>query len=352
MFVREAVALGQTRHAQRRAAGDAATGSRCGTTRSTASRGTATYSFLTPRIGANWNIERSLERLRPGDAHRERADVHQRLEPGGSDRPIRRRTSRATIPSKNRYSDPYAKPERLTSFELGAGYVNGATRLKMNALPDAVSRRVRLRGRARQRRRSRSRPTPGNRCTRGSSSRRRGRIPGEVDLSGYVAVSDDVLEEDSVVARRAERSTSSTTRETGSRSSRRTRRGSRRADVRLRPRRAFGPQRRADLPRQQPERAEDPGEPDRPRLRRQADRPVHARRGAGGLRPVARCSPADRRASPSRARATTSSTRTSRSSATRTRSMPTYTSFYSEFFPAAGAQLRRRPGLRLLGVVR
>ena len=37
-------------------------------------------------------------------------------------RAIRRASFASYDPSKNRYADPIAKPERLTSFELGAGF--------------------------------------------------------------------------------------------------------------------------------------------------------------------------------------------------------------------------------------
>jgi outer membrane receptor for Fe3+-dicitrate len=101
--------------------------------------------------------------------------------------------------AKNRYTDPYAKPERLTSFELGAGYLRGATRVKLNAyrmqfrdefvyaggldadgLPLTVN--------------------AGRSLHQGIELEAAGRLPGEVDLAGYLAVSRDVLEEDTVLS--------------------------------------------------------------------------------------------------------------------------------------------------------
>lgn len=158
----------------------------------------ATYAFVTPRIGANWNITDRWNTYAqvtktesepkftnvwdPEDSSANPADQFEHFDP-----------------AQNRYSDPLAKPERLTSFELGARYLLGATHLKLNAYrmqfrdefvyaggldADGVPLTV----------------NAGQSRHQGLEFEGGGRLPGDVDLSGYLAVSRDVLEDDTVLS--------------------------------------------------------------------------------------------------------------------------------------------------------
>jgi iron complex outermembrane receptor protein len=158
----------------------------------------ATYAFLTPRIGANWNITdrfnlyAQVTRTQSEPAFN---NVWDPEDPGSKPADA----FRSYDPSLNRYADPSATPERLTSFELGARYSNGATRLKVNAyrmqfrdefvyaggldsdgLPITVN--------------------AGRSLHQGIELEAAGRVPGGVDLAGHVAVSRDVIEEDTVLS--------------------------------------------------------------------------------------------------------------------------------------------------------
>lgn len=156
------------------------------------------YSFLTPRLGANWNLS-------------DRWNVYGQVTRTESEptftnvwNPENTLTDPADYfrgydASKNRYSDPHAKPERLTSFEAGAGYVSGATRIKLNLYRMQFHDEFVFAG-ARDADGMPVTTNAGKSLHQGIEFEARGRIPGEVDLSGYVAVSDDVLEQHSVVA--------------------------------------------------------------------------------------------------------------------------------------------------------
>ena len=122
----------------------------------------------------------------------------------------------------------------------------------------------------------------------GSRSRRRGRVPGDVDLSGYLAVSRRRPRARHVAlpGRRGWTDPDRLLRKPGRAVSEHTARFVDRADLRLRPSRALGAARRAHLPRQQRERAEDAREPRRRRLRRQAGR---SRSRSSPLRPSSTC---------------------------------------------------------------
>ncbi len=158
----------------------------------------ATYKFLSPRIGANWNINpdwnlyAQLTRTESEPTFTNVWDPEDATtDPAGR--------FQAYDPSKNRYSDPFAKPERLTSFELGAGYAHGATRLKMNVY------RMQFRDEFVYAGGLDSDGLPltvnaGRSLHQGIELEARGRLPGEVDISGYLAVSRDILQEDTVLS--------------------------------------------------------------------------------------------------------------------------------------------------------
>lgn len=158
----------------------------------------ATYMFLTPRIGANWNLtdrwnlyaqatktESEPTFVGVWDPENPASDPADAF--GSYD------------PSLRRYADPAAKPEKLTSFELGAGYVRGATRFKLNGY------RMQFRDEFVYAGGLDSDGLPittnaGRSLHQGIEIEAAGRIPGGVDLAGYVAVSRDVLQEDTVLS--------------------------------------------------------------------------------------------------------------------------------------------------------
>ncbi len=158
----------------------------------------ATYGFLTPRLGANWNITDRWNVYAQATKTRSEPTFNNVWDPEdpASD-PAGR--FRAFDPSKNRYSDPYARPERLTSFELGAGYRHGTTRLKMNAyrmqFHDEFVYAGGLDGDGLP-----ITANAGRSLHQGIELEAAGRLPGEVDLSGHLAVSRDILEDAAVLS--------------------------------------------------------------------------------------------------------------------------------------------------------
>jgi outer membrane receptor protein involved in Fe transport len=153
----------------------------------------ATYQFLSPRIGANWNLTDRWNLYGQATKTESEPTFTNVWDPEDeSANPADQ--FRAFDAARNRYSDPYAKPERLTSFELGARYAMGATQIKMNAYrmqfrdefvyagglnSDGIPRTV----------------NAGQSLHQGIEFEASGRIPGDVDLAGYLAVSRDVLNE-------------------------------------------------------------------------------------------------------------------------------------------------------------
>jgi len=156
------------------------------------------YQFLTPRVGANWNVTDAWNlyaQLTKTESEPTFGNVWDPEDP--STDPAGR--FGAYDPAQNRYSAPSAKPERLTSFELGAGYAHGTTHLKMNVyrmqfrdefvfaggldddgLPITVN--------------------AGRSLHQGVEFEAAGRIPGDVDLAGYLAVSHDVLQDETLLS--------------------------------------------------------------------------------------------------------------------------------------------------------
>lgn len=157
----------------------------------------ATYQFLSPRIGVNWNIDDRWNLYAQGTRTESEPTFNNVFNPEDSSDPADHFAS--YDPSKVRYSGPYAAPERLTSFEVGAGYVYGATRVKMNVYRmqfrdefvyagglDADGIPITT--------------NAGQSLHEGIEIEGAGRLPGEVDLSGYLAVSRDVLEQDTILS--------------------------------------------------------------------------------------------------------------------------------------------------------
>lgn len=158
----------------------------------------ATYQFLTPRVGANWNVTdrwNVYAQATKTESEPTFTNVWDPEDPANKPADA----FRAYDPSRNRYSDPYARPERLTSFELGAGYRNGAVHLKMNAY------RMQFRDEFVYAGGLDSDGLPittnaGRSLHQGIELEAGGRLPGEVDLSGYLAVSRDILVDETVLS--------------------------------------------------------------------------------------------------------------------------------------------------------
>jgi iron complex outermembrane receptor protein len=158
----------------------------------------ASYAFLSPRLGFNWNIDdrwnvyAQVTRTQseptfnnvwnPEDPASDPADYFASYDP-----------------ARNRYSDPHAETERLLAYEVGAGYVRGATRVKASVYRMEFENEFVYAG---------GLDADGVPITRNAAAsvhqgielEAGGRLPGEVDLSGYLSVSRDVLEEDTLLS--------------------------------------------------------------------------------------------------------------------------------------------------------
>jgi iron complex outermembrane receptor protein len=156
----------------------------------------ATYDFLTPRIGANWNIDDRWNlygQITKTESEPTFNSVFNPEDPASDPA----QAFKSYDAAKNRYSDPYAEPEKLTSYELGAGYVRGATRFKLNVYRMQFRDEFVFAG---------GLDDDGVPITRNAGAsvhqgiefQGEGRLPGAVDLSGYVAFSRDVLEDDTL----------------------------------------------------------------------------------------------------------------------------------------------------------
>jgi|KBSSwiStaDraftv2_1062776.scaffolds.fasta_scaffold01488_6 iron complex outermembrane receptor protein len=157
----------------------------------------ASYDFVTPRLGLNWNVTDAWNlyaqavqtRSEPafGNVWNPEDDL---LDPAGS-----AADHFATFdPGENRYSDPFAKPERLRSYELGAGFRRGTTHAKVNLYRMDFRDEFVFAGGLDQD----GVPLTTNAARsvhQGIEIEASGRLPGEVDLSGSVSFSDDVLED-------------------------------------------------------------------------------------------------------------------------------------------------------------
>jgi iron complex outermembrane receptor protein len=151
----------------------------------------ADYTFLTPRVGANWNIgarwnlygQLSTARSEPTFSNVwNPQEVYERPASrfGGFD------------PASGRFSDPYARPERLRSYEAGLGYSGERLRIRGNLYwMDFRDEFVFAGGLDED-----GLPlteNAGSSVHRGVELELSGRLPGNVDLGGHAAVSDDVF---------------------------------------------------------------------------------------------------------------------------------------------------------------
>src|SRR6185436_17781672 len=94
-----------------------------------------TYHFLSPRIGINWNIDDWWNVYAQATETESEPTFNHVWDPEDPSDPSTDPTEHFASydPQTNHYTDPYAKPQRLTSFEVGAGYLRGATHVKMDA---------------------------------------------------------------------------------------------------------------------------------------------------------------------------------------------------------------------------
>ena len=158
----------------------------------------ATYHFLSPRLGVNWNINDRWNLYAQATRTESEPTFNNVWDPEDPASDPAGHFA-AYDPANNRYTDPFAKPERLTSFEFGAGYLHGTTRLKMNVY------RMQFRDEFVYAGGLDSDGIPittnaGQSLHEGIEIEAAGRLPGAVDLSGYVAVSRDILEQDDVLS--------------------------------------------------------------------------------------------------------------------------------------------------------
>jgi iron complex outermembrane receptor protein len=155
------------------------------------------YSSFTPRAGLNWNVDDrfnlygSFSTARSEPAFRDIWDPQNPFAPPTS-------VFGAYDPDLDRFSDPLARPERLRDYELGVGYRNGANRFKANVYRMDFRDELVFAGGID----SDGLPITDNagRSThQGIELEAAGRLPGEIDVTGYIAWSRDVLEEYTLV---------------------------------------------------------------------------------------------------------------------------------------------------------
>ena len=90
----------------------------------------ADYAFFLPRLGVNWNVSRDWNlygSVATAASEPRTRDIWDQQDPF-----VRPETRFADRLSRTSYTDPYASPERLTSYEIGVGYARGATSLGLN----------------------------------------------------------------------------------------------------------------------------------------------------------------------------------------------------------------------------
>ena len=151
----------------------------------------ATYAFLTPRVGVNWNVNdrwNAYAQIVKTESEPPFNNIWDPEDP--TDDPAGHFAS--YDPAKNRWSDPLARPERLLSAEIGGGYRHSSTQVKFDLYRmdfrdelvfaggiDADGIPITK--------------NAGRSLHQGIEVDASGRVPGEVELSGYLAMSRDLL---------------------------------------------------------------------------------------------------------------------------------------------------------------
>lgn len=158
----------------------------------------AAYGFLSTRIGVNWNFTDRWNVW--GQASRGSTEPYFNNvwdpEDTGSN-PVSR--FNGYDPSKNRFSDPNARPEKLTAYEAGVGYLAGAARFELNFYRMDFRDEFVFAGGVDQD------GVPitenaGRSLHQGIEVEATGRLPGKVDVSGYAALSRDELSDYTILS--------------------------------------------------------------------------------------------------------------------------------------------------------
>lgn len=162
----------------------------------------ATYEFLAPRAGVHWNVDDRWDLWAQASATRSEPYFNNVWNPQETFENPQSRFG-AYDPATRTLSDPNARPERLRSLEGGVGYSRGATRLKASLYRMSFRDEFVFAGGIDED------GVPitenaGRSLHRGIELEGAVRLPGDVDLSGYAAFSDDELVEYTVLAPRGD----------------------------------------------------------------------------------------------------------------------------------------------------
>jgi iron complex outermembrane receptor protein len=151
----------------------------------------ADYGFITPRLGLNWNFSERWNVYASASGAVSEPTFRNVWDPEDPTSNPASRFQRYD-PWQNHYSEPIASPEKLRACEIGVGYLHGATRFKANVYRMDFRDEFVFAGGI---------DNDGNPITdnagrslhEGIEIEAAGRLPGEVDLGGYVATSRDEL---------------------------------------------------------------------------------------------------------------------------------------------------------------
>jgi iron complex outermembrane recepter protein len=153
----------------------------------------ASYSTLVPKAGLNWNVDdrwnlyASVSTARSEPTFR---DIWDPQDPFTQPSSLFARFD----PARGRYADPEARPERLRAWEAGGAYRHGAVHLKVSLYRMGFQDELVFAGGIDDD----GIPitdNAGRSVHQGIELEGTARLPGEVDVSGYLAVSRDELKE-------------------------------------------------------------------------------------------------------------------------------------------------------------
>ena len=150
----------------------------------------ASYAFLLPRLGVNWNVDGAWNlygSVSTAASEPRTRDIWDQQDPF-----VRPEWLFAERLSLTRYAEPYAKPERLTSYEIGAGYARGTTRFGVN-LYRMDFRDELVYGAGIDDDGNPQTVNAGKTVHQGIELQGAFRLPGRIDLSGWAAYSRDEI---------------------------------------------------------------------------------------------------------------------------------------------------------------
>lgn len=152
----------------------------------------ASYTFLTPRIGLNWNVTDAWNLFAQAATGRSEPVFSNVWNPQDTGIDPAVALFRSYDPERRRLSDPVARPERLRSLEVGVGFRRATSWLKLNAYRMAFRDEFVFAGGIDED------GVPitenaGRSLHAGVEVEGGVRLPGGVDISGYAAASRDVL---------------------------------------------------------------------------------------------------------------------------------------------------------------